>query len=145
MLGSRIYLVNSVSTIASIQKNNKTLAFEPIQAKFSARICGASNEAYNILIKAMDVENGIYPEIYRAMHPSLAPGVGLDAMNRTMIQSVSRSIESIKPAVGSSTAIGLVSWLRHHVTLATTQAVYGPKNPFQDANVEGAFWYTFHF
>lgn len=36
--------------------------------------------------------------------------------------------------------IDLYSQIRHVITLASTNAVYGPKNPFQDPAVEEGLW-----
>lgn len=138
--GSRVYVVFSVPTIQSVQKQHKTLAFQPIQAKFSTKLCGTSKEAYRILEKDMDPENGQYGNIYVAMHRALNPGEILDELNRVTIDRVCEFVDRIQPNSGQSTELGLVEWLRHHVTLATTDAVYGPHNPFRDANVESAFW-----
>ncbi|KAF2812733.1 cytochrome P450 [Mytilinidion resinicola] len=112
---AKVYTVFSVPLIQAVQKQNKALAFEPIQAKFSVKLCGSSQEAYHILEEDMDTENGKYGNIYLAMHQALNLGKTLNELNQAMA-------------------------LRHHVNLATTDAVYGPHNPFQNPNVEGAFW-----
>ena len=36
--------------------------------------------------------------------------------------------------------LDLYSWVHHTITLASTDAVYGPANPFQDPKVEKGFW-----
>ena len=144
ILGLRIYVVNSVNIIQSVQKNVKTLAYQPIEATFSVRLCGASRKAYNILAEDMDLDNGHFGSIFKAMHPPLAPGPGLNRMNGVMVQRVSEYMELIKPSIGMSSKIKLAEWVRHHVTLATTDAAYGPHNPFRNPEVENAFWYVWN-
>lgn len=31
-------------------------------------------------------------------------------------------------------------WVQHEITVATTECVYGPSNPYRDSEIEKAFW-----
>ena len=84
-------------------------------------------------------EWGFYSESLKAMHAALAPGEGLEHMNRVMIKSVSISLDGLKLSEGAR-RLNLASWLRHEITLATSEAVYGLGNPLRDLNVENGFW-----
>ena len=79
-------------------------------------------------------------DFHKSMGPSLAPGAGLDGMNRVMIQNVAASLQKLDRESGQGTRIGLVEWIRHEITIATSNAVYGPMNPFNDPKAEEAFW-----
>ena len=143
MPGSKIYVVNSTELIGSVQRHPKTLAFPPIEAKFAMAICASSKEANDILNKNVNGDEGDWGysvEFYKSMHPALAPGAGLDGMNRVMIQNIANSLDSLNRRAGRSQRIRLNEWCRHEITLATTNAVYGPHNPFKDQAVEDAFW-----
>jgi len=35
--------------------------------------------------------------------------------------------------------LGLFEWIKKEITFATTEAVYGPKNPFRDAKLQDAY------
>lgn len=70
------------------------------------------------------------------MHPALL-GSGLDVMNRNMIKNLAVSIDELEQ---DHTSIDLHFWCRHAVTVASTDAVYGPLNPYKDPAVERAFW-----
>ncbi|KAJ2999262.1 hypothetical protein NUW58_g57 [Xylaria curta] len=135
-VGFTIYAVFSVPIIQSIQKQHKAFAFQPIQARFSVKLCGASKDAYKILQRDMNQEDGEYGAIFSAMHRALNPGGLLNEMNIVSADRVREAINDIR----SGTKIKLDEWLRHQVTLATTDAVYGPHNPFQDKKVQNAFW-----
>ncbi|KAL9622344.1 MAG: hypothetical protein Q9160_003355 [Pyrenula sp. 1 TL-2023] len=74
------------------------------------------------------------------VHPSLAPGPGLDAMTRIMVSNVAMSMERLDETVTEGGSLQLRSWLRHEITLASSNAVYGPMNPFLNKEVEDAFW-----
>ena len=145
MPGQKMYIVTKPELIQSIQKQPKALAFPPIEAKFATKICGSSDEAHRILMKNLNGDEGdwgLSMDSYACMRAALSPGPGLDDMNRVMIQNIAASLDSLKPASGSRTKIGLAKWLRRAVTEATTNSVYGPQNPFKDVEVADAFWYV---
>ena len=81
---------------------------------------------------------GLYYESMKAIHAALAPGGGLDQMNSIMIQSLTMSFDKLGKS--ESFRINLAAWLRHEVTMATSEAVYGPGNPLRDPEVENGFW-----
>lgn len=146
MPGSKLYVVNGLDLIGSVQRQHKSLAFPPIEAKFAMTVCQSSQEANDILNVNVNGEEGDWGysvDFYKSLHPALAPGQGLDSMNRLMIRNIAISIDSLNPTQETGTKIKLARWLRHHITLATTNAVYGPMNPFQDPEIEEAFWQVF--
>ncbi|ESZ97926.1 putative cytochrome P450 [Sclerotinia borealis F-4128] len=141
--GTKMYIVNSLPLIQSIQKQPKDLAFPPIEAKFANQICGVSPEASKILMSNVNGDDGNFGlsmESYHAMRGALTPGSGLDQMNRIMIQNVAASLDDLMPSGKKSVNIKLSEWLRRVVTKATTNSVYGPQNPFKEAGVQDSFW-----
>ena len=143
MPGSKLYIVNSTDLVGSIQRHPKTLAFPPIEAKFANAICASSKEANNIVMTNVNGDEGDWGycvDFYKSMHPALSPGPALDAMNRVMIHNIANSLDSLYQGVDGVKRIKLHEWCRHEITLATTNAVYGVHNPFQDRAVEDAFW-----
>ena len=143
--GQKMYIVTTLDLIQTIQKLPKVLAFPPIEAKFSSRVCGSSVEAHNIVMKNVNGDEGNWgpsAEFYEAMRHTLKPGAALDHMNRLMMQSVAASLENLRTEAGSQVKIRLSEWLRDSVTTATTDSVYGPQNPFKDKDVVDAFWYV---
>lgn len=140
-----MYIVNSPDLIKLIQKQPKVFAFPPIAAHFSKSFCLSSKEANDIIdinTNGDDGDFGYVPSFYKMLAPSLAPGPGLDEMNRVMIENVAISLESLAVPATKGQKIMLSSWLRHEITVATTNSVYGPLNPFKDRKVEDAFWYV---
>ena len=141
MLTSKLYVVNSIDLISSIQRLPKVLAFPPIEAKFAMTICASSKEGNEIIANNLNGEDGDWGyshDLYTSMHAALAPGSGLDGMNRIMIQNIAHSLNGLKG--GQVMEIKLGEWSRHEITMATTNSVYGRCNPFKDPKVEKAFW-----
>ena len=142
MPGVKIYVVTTPALIQSVQKQPQTLAFPPIEANFSSRVCGSSKEAHDIVMKNVNGDEGdwgLSMETYAAMRAALAPGPDLDEMNRLMVWNNASSIDDLS-TVGKPTKKNLAQWLRNTVTLATTNSVYGPYNPYKDQSVQDAFW-----
>lgn len=142
MPGSKSYVINTVQLAKAVHRQPEVLAFPPLEAKFAMVVCDSSKEANVILKTNMNGDEGDWDysmEFHKSMHPALAPGEGLDSMNRVMIQNVAASIEALKPTETKATRIGLMRWNCHENTLATTNSVYGPMNPFKDPKIEDAF------
>lgn len=141
--GQKMYVVTKPDLIQTVQKQHKTLAFPPIEAKFASKVCGASLEAQAILSKNVNGDEGDFGlsmESYAAMRAALKPGAQLDDMNRVMVQEIAKSLDILQPAKGESRTIAMNSWLRDTITTATTRSVYGPMNPYDDKEIADAFW-----
>jgi hypothetical protein len=139
--GSRLYVVNSASLIPAVQKNIKTLSFAPIEAMGAKNVCGTSKVANDILDTNLNGDDGpISYSVthYPAVRKPLSAGAGLDAMNRVMAEKVAASIDGMQ----RNQEVKLFEFIKHEVTVATTESVYGPHNPFRDSKVEQSFWYV---
>ncbi|KAI4281773.1 MAG: hypothetical protein L6R38_003451 [Xanthoria sp. 2 TBL-2021] len=139
MLTSKLYVVNSIDLISSVQRLPKILAFPPIEAKFATTICASSKEGNEIIANNLNGEEGDWGyshDVYKSMNSALAPGPGLDGMNRIMIQNIARSLDKLKSQEGRAVVMKLGKWSRHEITMATTNSVYGKCNPFNDPKVE---------
>ncbi|KAI2469102.1 cytochrome P450 [Annulohypoxylon bovei var. microspora] len=138
--GSRLYVINAPPLLTSAQSQIRTLSFTAIQSDIAANIIGV-NKATNEIIGRGVTSHGSYLTSFpKYIHPTLSTGPGLDDMNRRSIQVVAKSLD--KWAGKGITTVKMFQWVRHELLLATTEGVYGPKNPFRDANMEQA-WYTF--
>ncbi|KAI0116514.1 cytochrome P450 [Nemania sp. FL0031] len=141
--GQKMYVVTNPDLVQLVQKQHKTLAFPPIEAKFASTVCGASQEAQSILAKNVngdDGDFGLSMESYEAMRSALKPGADLDDMNRSMIQEVVKLFNQLQSNKAESKTLHMYAWLRDAITTATTRSVYGPMNPYDDPEIVDAFW-----
>ncbi|CAG8958374.1 hypothetical protein HYFRA_00011051 [Hymenoscyphus fraxineus] len=141
--GARLYVVNSTSLIPVVQRQYKTLAFPPIEAHASMRLCATSKIANEILGTNVNGEEGNWGfsmTFYKTILAPLAPGPDLDAMNRVMAQKVTDSMSRLYAHQKGEKVVRLFDFIKHEITLATTDSVYGPSNPFKDPRIEKAFW-----
>jgi hypothetical protein len=122
-----------------VQRQHKVLAFPPLEAKLAMNVCGSSKTANDILNTNTNGDEGYWGYSithYKALHPPLFPGPGLDAMNRVMAKKIMGSLDRIQ----TSKVLNLFEFIKQEITLATTDSVYGPHNPFQDPEVVVSFW-----
>jgi cytochrome P450 len=71
------------------------------------------------------------------MHPALL-GPGLDIANRNMVNNLVKSVDELVSSNGKT--FDLYAWAKHAITIASTDAVWGEKNPIKDPANEAAFW-----
>ncbi|KAI1384279.1 cytochrome P450 [Hypoxylon trugodes] len=140
MPGSRIYVINSTSLITSVQSQFRALSFPAIEANIAASVIGVNKATNDIIGHDVNIDGSYLMSFPKYVHSSLSAGAALDAMNRRSIQVISKSLD--RWAKEGTKVIKLYEWVRHELLLATTEGVYGPKNPFRDPTMEKA-WYTF--
>ncbi|KAF2870122.1 cytochrome P450 [Massariosphaeria phaeospora] len=138
--GFRLYLINSPQLVAAVQRQTKLLTFQAMQDSFARLICELSPTA----IAAQDRTtttwmNGTTQSPSHIIYKALLPGKHLDDMNRVMVEMLLQRVDSL---VGSGEGYtgGLFEWLKREITVATTEGIYGPGNPYRDAKVRDAYW-----
>lgn len=142
ILGGKLYIVSAPDLIMSVQRNSKTLSFDSLVVNATPRVCNLSPESagpLNANVDGSEGDWGLTREFHVALHAALAPGESLNKLSRRMIECVGSSLEKLA-ADGKGSRIGLLEWVRHEVTLASTESIYGPQNPLADPEVARAFW-----
>lgn len=135
---AKYVIITSTKLLAAVQRNNRTISFEPILEPMSERMAGIHKKEHLDTLLSKETPDGqnLMTRTLIAMHP-LIQGDGLDAMNRRMISYLKSSITDLETQKES---IDIYSWIRNSVTVATTDAIYGSRNPYRDPNVESGIW-----
>ncbi|KAI0836662.1 putative cytochrome P450 [Hypoxylon sp. FL0890] len=129
---SKLYVVTSSELVPAIQRQSQNLRFDTFEFTLAAqRVGGVSGSGLKLL------EGKIINELRRAMHHALM-GHGLDAMNLSMIEAAKSAIDGLLGQ--GQEPLDLFAWCRHSITMASTDSVYGPMNPFRSGEIEKAFW-----
>ncbi|KAL4864695.1 hypothetical protein BDV12DRAFT_200858 [Aspergillus spectabilis] len=134
MLFTKVYLVTSPTLLQAIQRK-KSLTFDPFLTFTADRIAGIHGPALELLREKQTGGQGGNQAIVHAMHPTLT-GSSLDHMNERM----SRLLTPLVDELSQCETIDLYAWCTHAITKASTDASYGPLNPYKDREVEDAFW-----
>jgi hypothetical protein len=137
---TRIYVINAAELIPVAQKYYRILDFAPLEAKVAINVMGASDAGKKVLVKNIDgVEDFSYAILFsKAIHTAVSPGTQLDALNRDSIRQVSSVLDRL--ASCAPTTLKLFEWVKKEITLATTNSVYGPHNPFLNPKVHDDYW-----
>jgi hypothetical protein len=133
----KIYVINSRRLIPLVQRLSKTLSFTPFQ-QFAAKIyVDCSN--YTV-----DLHNNpdFMRDLDKATRAALSPGPQLDHQNLRAVNTLKECLEEVlsRNSTKEPAQIRFYDWLRHAITLAASNGVYGTSNPFLDKTIEEAFW-----
>lgn len=138
MPGQRIYVVNSLSLIPSLQRQIKTIAFAPIAAQAAATVMDVGPAGNAIIGSDRMFEDDSYLSTFVPYTtPALSPGPGLDAMTGAAIGYMAGSLADLSRK--GSTRVELFSWVRRQIFMSETETIYGQRNPFRDAALEKAW------
>lgn len=123
-----------------MERHPRVFGFAPIKTRFAVNVTGVKSVGQRILRMNGNVvdAHSYFISHRKAIDSALSPGVHLDAMNRFSVQNVLELLNIL--ASNTPTTIKLFQWVRRNLTWATTEAVYGPKNPFRNAEIASAFW-----
>jgi hypothetical protein len=75
--------------------------------------------------------------IAKTIHGSLAPGQRLDALNRRTVQCIAGSLNEF--ASSALRTVKMYEWISREAMMATTEDVYGPRNPYRDPGTVAAW------
>ena len=142
----RLYIVNTTSLVQAVQRQSSVLAMPPLEAKAMIQVLNLTKPAQAAIMDNIDGRQGDWGFMfmfYKTIHPPLAAaGQSLDSMNQVSI----RKVEDLLNSYGNDNPHmqGLFALVKEHITLATSDAVYGFHNPFKDAGLRKAYWYVKH-
>lgn len=139
MLTGKVYIVTSPNLVSAVNRNSKSLAFNPFIAQLGKRITGHDETTSQIVQRNLNGEqgSGYVIEVHDGLVAALAPGVHLDNMVERMLQKASSYLDELD----RSDEIDLFVWMRRMVTMCSTAAIYGPENPFdKDSEYSDLFW-----
>ncbi|KAF2770172.1 putative P450 monooxygenase [Teratosphaeria nubilosa] len=138
LLVNRLYVVTSAKIVAAVQKNHKVIAFDPFLTGAANRMAGIEGPGLKLLQESQSGGGNLNQEVLHAMVPSLL-GSGLDKMNITMVSKLEPLITKLVEQ--EEGVFDLHEWCRHAITAASTEAIWGTKNPFRSDKTCKNFWY----
>lgn len=145
-----MYIVNATELIPKLQKQWRTISFTPILASSGTGPMGMSKEAGVILNRDIQSDSNTVAKWSRAVNRALAPGESLDKLNRRAVEVMYDMMGGIRrpqhnsatenvPGERHETVVDFWAWTHRVMLQATTEAVFGPANPFREAAFEDAW------
>ncbi|PQE24015.1 cytochrome p450 oxidoreductase protein [Rutstroemia sp. NJR-2017a BBW] len=135
----RLYIINFLDLIKDVQRPFRIINFAPLAAPAAANILGTSEATCDVVFRDTTTDEGFFLSFNKTVQISLSPGASLDSMYEVAIRTFAAFFSDF--AVKGHSNVPLLKWMRHPLVLGTTDAVYGPQNPFRISSVEEA-WYT---
>ncbi|KGO73231.1 Cytochrome P450 [Penicillium italicum] len=130
----KLFVTSSPTIMRAAQKHPTIITLEPLLKVTQKRFCQTPHEK---LIRLCEKNNGssLLSKIVHETNPALS-GESLDRMNRRMLWQLLPFIDDM----GNHQTIDLNAWLRHAITIVSTNITYGSLNPFQNPAIEDTFW-----
>ncbi|KAK7992451.1 cytochrome P450 [Apiospora saccharicola] len=132
--GSRLYVINDTALIPVLQRQVRTLSISPIMVRVFSHFMGVSQPGLAIMGRDPVQDHGFVHQITIETSKGLAPGPNLDDLNAKAVNILNASLEH------APTKVKMFEWASHEIMMATTNAVYGPRNPFKDPAVRAAYY-----
>ncbi|KAJ0413965.1 cytochrome P450 [Aspergillus carlsbadensis] len=132
----KVYLVKSPTILQAIQRT-RALTFDPFVTFTTERLAGIRGAALEALRETQAGGGGGNQALLHAMHPTLT-GRPLDRMNERMVRLLSPLVTQLSRREGE--VVDLYGWCQRAITEASTEASYGPLNPYKERSVEEGFW-----
>lgn len=134
----RLYVVNSTSLVQKVQRQTRKLSFTPILAQMTASVTGVTAASDQISNVDPLGDHGFVHGLTQKIRAGVNPGPKLDALNRKSVQLIATSLAKFGKQQ-KTFKVNMKDWVYHEVMMATTGGVYGPRNPFEDAEMRNAF------
>lgn len=138
MLNKKLYVVTSAALVSTIQRSAKFISFEPFLNEVADWLAGIKGDGLKLLQEPIKGGGSLSSAMVHAMATAIS-GTSLDKMNDTMISFLQVSMEELSTA--AEDPIDLYAWCRDAMTTASSEAVWGAKNPLRSKEVQDTFWY----
>ncbi|KAK8029570.1 hypothetical protein PG993_010861 [Apiospora rasikravindrae] len=128
------YAHSNTALIPVLQRQVRTLSVSLIIVKFFSQFMGVSQPALDIMGRDPIEDYGFVRQITLETIKGLAPGPNLDDLNAKAVNILNASLKHA-PA-----KVKMFGWVSHEIMMATTNAVYGSRNPFNAPAVRAAYY-----
>jgi hypothetical protein len=125
ILNGKVYAVWDPALIQAVFRNSQ-LSFLPFATEFAKAELDLSDEMYRILTRT-----NLVPDFFGVIHPALS-GQHLHSMNRNALVYVASQLNDKLAQTEWLEIPNFYLWIRDLMTIATTEALYGPDNVFRD-------------
>ncbi|EAS37010.2 cytochrome P450 oxidoreductase [Coccidioides immitis RS] len=130
----KIYLIYSPGLLAAAQRHAKYISFEPFAALAIRRAAGIKGNGPIVSSSSEKGRSSFDKQMKDAVH-SVLLGEAMVGITRASVAAIKKSVDDLR-----STEVDLLTWCRHVLTMATTDSIYGPMNPYRNREAEAAIW-----
>ncbi|KAL9025103.1 MAG: hypothetical protein Q9180_007726, partial [Flavoplaca navasiana] len=147
ILGKDVHVVNSPDLIIAVQKNPRIYDFSVFASMMLPRLFDLDKKTIDLASRDLPYPGGswnLIVETSRIFHRCLSPGPSLEKMEQAALTRILGYLNELASELASDpgdVAWDLFSWLSNMMTESSTEALYGPQNPFDRyPELEQALW-----
>lgn len=124
-----------------MERQDSAISFWQIVTRAAANVTGGSAVSIDIMTADRESPDSYFATLPKYHHPTIMPGLHLDAMSRTSLQLMAAAFDRLQArcSAGPAVVLDLFGWTKNEIYLATTEAVYGPQNPLRDPAFQQAY------
>ena len=134
--------MNNARLASEIQRKSKTFSFDPFVILAAERLAGTTSHGLALIREDSDGDchvRGLVADSHERFHKLLNSSSCLKSMSCDIAANIATALSNL--ASTSDSVVNLSQWMKRTISVASTNAVYGPLNPFAiDSRVNGAFW-----
>ncbi|KAI1172612.1 cytochrome P450 [Nemania sp. FL0916] len=128
--GVPVYIVNSLELLQRVDRHIDTLPFAPMKVQTCKKVCSVSQAGISkIYGNNLLAQDGYLYSHQRASAQAGAPGASLNALSRSASKVFAAAFD--RAEARGRTAVDLYEFVHDATFNATTDAMYGPHNPFR--------------
>ena len=136
MLFNKVYVIKSPELVSAVRRNHRSMSFEPVFTRTAECAGGIKGPGLQLLRGKESQGQGLGHHTVTTMRPTLL-GEGLDEMNTKMIECVQQSVQELRSHCHT---VDLYDWCTLAMTIASTDAIYGPHNPYKQRKARHSYW-----
>ncbi|KAJ5776420.1 uncharacterized protein N7511_001431 [Penicillium nucicola] len=136
MLFNKVYVIKSPELVSAVRRNHRSMSFEPLFTRTAECAGGITGHGLELLRGKESQGQGLGHHTVTTMRPTLL-GEGLDELNTKMMECVQQSVKELRAHRGK---IDLYEWCTLAMTIASTDAIYGPLNPYKEKKNRDSYW-----
>lgn len=132
IFSKKIYVITSPELVQAVFRNAKTLSFEPISTSASKRIFQMTDRQIALLNKnvhGVEEHDAVSRATSKVMAAALQPSPALFQTNALALEKFASALDEVGM---DGISVDIYSWVKHHFTIATAHALYGPVNPISE-------------
>lgn len=141
MFGGNVHIIGSPDLVYSLQRQPRSLSFYFFEGTFTAKFGGMTKKNEDAILRGIEPDSKDDSPVLDGLKYTkfaVSPQGGMPDMVRIATTTILSQLNQLQKE--RRVKVDLWDWIRHEVSVATTDAVYGPANPYRDPKFEAAFW-----
>ncbi|KAL1595933.1 hypothetical protein SLS60_009623 [Paraconiothyrium brasiliense] len=141
IFGAKVYVSRSPELLYSVQRQPKSLSFWYFEAHFTALLGGLSKAGSDGCFRGVrpeSIDDCPLIDCLKGVKAAVSSQGDLERMSQVALDTLHKGVHRFMQE--KSGPIDLEAWIKREIMLATTDAVYGARNPFRDPAIVEGFW-----